>query len=94
MISTVMYLSRRFTFMAYTISLENRTYKTLNEEYTITEERQKTDNTIKIRFNIAATGANQEKTTDWINIPLSDPIGAIKKAMPSIVDNLPLVELN
>lgn len=94
MISTVMYLSRRFTFMAYTISLENRTYKTLNEEYTITEERQKTDNTIKIRFNIAATGSNQEKTTDWMNMPLSDPIGVIKKVMPTIIDNLPLIESN
>ena len=27
-------------------------------------------------------------------MPLSDPIGVIKKTMPSIVDNLPLVELN
>ena len=27
--------------MAYTISLGNKTYKTLNEEYTVTEERQK-----------------------------------------------------
>lgn len=80
--------------MAYTITLGNKMYKTLNEEYSVTEERQQTGNTIKIRFSIVATGANQEKTTDWINMPLSDPIGVIKKAMPSIVDNLPLVELN
>lgn len=80
--------------MAYTITLGNKMYKTLNEEYSVTEERQQTGNTIKIRFNIVATGANQEKTTDWINMPLSDPIGVIKKTMPSIVDNLPLVELN
>ena len=80
--------------MAYTITLGNKMYKTLNEEYSVTEERQQTGNTIKIRFNIVATGANQEKTTDWINMPLSDPIGVIKKTMPSIVDDLPLVELN
>lgn len=69
-------------------------YKTLNEEYSVTEERQQTGNTIKIRFNIVATGSNQEKTTDWMNMPLSDPIGVIKKVMPTIIDNLPLIESN
>ena len=80
--------------MAYTITLGNKMYKTLNEEYSVTEERQQTGNTIKIRFNIVATGANQEKTTDWMNMPLSDPIGVIKKVMPTIIDNLPLIESN
>lgn len=80
--------------MAYTITLGNKMYKTLNEEYSVTEERQQTGNTIKIRFNIVATGSNQEKTTDWMNMPLSDPIGVIKKVMPTIIDNLPLIESN
>lgn len=80
--------------MAYTISLGNKTYKTLNEEYTVTEERQKVGNTIQTKFSIIAAATNHEKTTDWINYPVSDPVGLIKKAMPSIVDNLPLIELN
>lgn len=41
-----------------------------------------------------ATGVTKEKTTDWMNTPLSDPIDIIKNAMPSITDNLPLVESN
>lgn len=80
--------------MAYTISLPTKTYKTLNGEYTITQEKQKTGNLVKTRFNIVATGVTKEKTTDWMNTPLSDPIDIIKKAMPSITDNLPLVESN
>ncbi|MBI1704751.1 hypothetical protein [Lactobacillus crispatus] len=35
--------------MAYTIFLGNKTYKTLNEEYTVTEERQKVGNTIQTK---------------------------------------------
>ena len=59
--------------MAYTISLGNKTYKTLNEEYTVTEERQKVGNTIQTKFNIIAAATNHEKTTDWVNYPISDP---------------------
>lgn len=29
--------------MAYTITLGNKMYKTLNEEYSVTEERQQTE---------------------------------------------------
>ena len=80
--------------MAYTISLGNKTYKTLNEEYTVTEERQKVGNTIQTKFNLIAAATNHEKTTNWVNYPVSDPIGLIKKTVPSITDSLPLIESN
>lgn len=71
--------------MAYTISLPTKTYKTLNGEYTITQEKQKTGNLVKTRFNIVATGVTKEKTTDWMNTPLSDPIDIIKKPCPLLL---------
>ena len=80
--------------MAYTISLPTITYKTINGEYTVTQEQQKTGDSLKLRFNIIATGTNLEKTTDWVDVPLADPVGLIKKAMPSIIENLPLIESN
>ena len=80
--------------MAYTISLPTITYRTMNGEFTVTKEQQKTGDSLKVRFSIVATGTNLEKTTDWVDIPISDPIGLIKNTMPSITDNLPLIEAN
>lgn len=80
--------------MVYTISLPTKTYKTLNGEFTVTLERQRTGDSIKTRFNIVAVGSSQEQTTNWISEPIQDPIQIIKKAMPAIIDSLPLVESN
>ena len=80
--------------MAYTISLPNITYRTMNGEFTVTKEQQKTGDAIKLRFSIVAAASNSEKTTDWVNYPISDPVGLIKKSMPAITESLPLIESN
>lgn len=80
--------------MAYTISLPTITYKTMDGEYTVTKEQQKTGDSIKLRFSIVAAASSSEKTTDWVNYPISDPVGLIKKTMPAITESLPLVESN
>ncbi len=80
--------------MAYTISLPNITYRTMNGEFTVTKEQQKTGDAIKLRFSIVAAASNSEKTTDWVNYPISDPVGLIKKTMPAITESLPLIESN
>ena len=78
--------------MPYTISLPSRTFKTLNGEFTITQERHKEGTKIKSCFHISATGSQLEKDTDWMSEPLKDPISIIKKAMPSIIDSLPIIQ--
>lgn len=82
---------KRFN-MPYIHSLPSKTYKTLNGEFSVTQERQITGNTIKTRFNINTTGQNLEKTTDWVEFPQPDPVELIKKAMPTITDSLPLIQ--
>lgn len=78
--------------MPYTISLPSRTFKTLNGEFTITQEQHKEGTKIKSCFHISATGSQLEKDTDWMSEPLKDPISIIKKAMPSIIDSLPIIQ--
>ena len=80
--------------MAYTISLPNITYRKMNGENTVKKKQQKTGNKIKLRCRIVASEKKKKKTTDWVNYPISDPVGLIKKTMPAITESLPLIESN